>query len=202
MRSHKARSTRDRSISHSLQIWVSTKSSIPQLTFFKFIIIFKVNSSTCSQQELLLSCCFFDHRSSNINKLWLLLCYLRVSFHQLASPPGFHVAHIPKGNLAYTSAKIGALRAPYFPSLGCVKRRSYMLMHVLRTTTCTPCLKQVAVKYLMTVHELAELTPIGCGPLASRTPINNGAPWGGVSTLCGAISTHGTTVFVSGLLEL
>ena len=32
------------------------------------------------------------------NKLLLLLCYLRVPF-QLASPPGFDVAHIPKGNL-------------------------------------------------------------------------------------------------------
>ena len=30
----------------------------------------------------------------------------------------------------YTSAKIGALRAPYFFLLGCVKRRSYMLIHV------------------------------------------------------------------------
>ena len=34
------------------------------------------------------------------NKLLLLLCYLRVPF-QLASPPGFRVAHIPKGNLVY-----------------------------------------------------------------------------------------------------
>ena len=40
-----------------------------------------------------------DHVSSNINKLRLLLCYRRVPFHQLASPPGFHVTHIPKGNL-------------------------------------------------------------------------------------------------------
>ena len=40
------------------------------------------------------------HVSSNIYKLWLLLCWLRVPF-QVASPPGFHVAHIPKGNLAY-----------------------------------------------------------------------------------------------------
>ena len=98
MRSHKTRGTRDRSISHSLQRWVSTKSSISQLTFFYFIIMFKVNNST-SQQELLLSCCFFDHVSSIVNKLWLLLCYLRVPFHQLASSPGFHVTHIPKGNL-------------------------------------------------------------------------------------------------------
>ena len=37
--------------------------------------------------------------------------------------------------------------------------------------------KQMAVQYLMTVHELAELlTPIGCGPLALRTQINNGVP--------------------------
>ena len=34
--------------------------------------------------------------------------------------------------------------------------------------------KQVGVQYLMTVNELAELLiPIGCGALASRTPINN-----------------------------
>ena len=33
MRSHKTRSTRDRSIPHSLQRWPSTKSSISQLTF-------------------------------------------------------------------------------------------------------------------------------------------------------------------------
>ena len=47
-------------------------------------------------------CCFFDHVSSNINKRWLLLlCYLCVLFHQLASPPGFLVTHIPKGNLVY-----------------------------------------------------------------------------------------------------
>ena len=29
------------------------------------------------------------------------MCYLRVPSHQLASPPGFHVAHIPQGNLVY-----------------------------------------------------------------------------------------------------
>ena len=60
---------------------------------FYFIIMFKVNNS--SQQELLLSCWFFDHVPSKMNKLWLLLCYLRVPF-QLASPPGFHVTH-PEG---------------------------------------------------------------------------------------------------------
>ena len=38
------------------------------------------------------------HVSSNIYKLWLLLCYLRVPF-QLASLPGFHVVHVQKGNL-------------------------------------------------------------------------------------------------------
>ena len=37
--------------------------------------------------------------------------------------------------------------------------------------------KQEAVQFLMTVKELAELlTPIGCGPLASRTPINDDVP--------------------------
>ena len=69
-----------------------------KLTFFYFLrMMFKVNNR--SQQELLLSCCLFDHVSSNINKLWLLLYYLRVPFHQLASLPAFYVTHIPKGNL-------------------------------------------------------------------------------------------------------
>ena len=37
--------------------------------------------------------------------------------------------------------------------------------------------KQVAVQFWMTVEKLAELlTPIGCGPLASRTPINDDVP--------------------------
>ena len=34
----------------------------------------------------------------------------------------------------YTSAKIGALRAPYLFLLGCVKQRLYVLIHVERTT--------------------------------------------------------------------
>ena len=63
--------------------------------------------------------------------------------------------------------------------------------------------KQVAVQYLMAAYELAELlTPMGCGPLASPTPINNGAPRVGVSTPCAAVSTRGITVLVLGLLEL
>ena len=35
------------------------------------------------------------------------------------------------GTILYytTSAKIGALRAPYISFLGCIKRRSYILMH-------------------------------------------------------------------------
>ena len=52
--------------------------------------MFKANINNNSSQHELLSCCFCDHPSPNINKLWLLLlCYLRVRF-QLASPPGFH----------------------------------------------------------------------------------------------------------------
>ena len=41
----------------------------------------------------------------------------------------------------------------------------------------------------MTVHELAGLfSPIGCGPLASQTPINNDVPRvGGFHTLRGGI---------------
>ena len=49
---------------------------------------------------LFLMKCIF-HVFSNVHKLWLLLCHLRVLFHELASPPGFHFAHIPKGNLIY-----------------------------------------------------------------------------------------------------
>ena len=59
--------------------------------------MFKTNVNNSSQQERP-SCRFCDNVSPNINKLWLLLCYLRVPF-QLASPPGIHVTHIPKGNL-------------------------------------------------------------------------------------------------------
>ena len=53
-----------------------------------------------SQQELL-SCCFCNHVSPNINMLRLLpcpLCYLRVPF-QLASPPGFHFNASRRGTL-------------------------------------------------------------------------------------------------------
>ena len=59
--------------------------------------MFKANFNNRSQQELL-SCCFCDHVSPKLNKLWLLLCCLRAPF-QLASPPGFHVTHMSKGNL-------------------------------------------------------------------------------------------------------
>ena len=65
------------------------------------VMMFKVNSS---HHERLLSRGLFDYVSSNTNsiKLWLLLCFLCVPLHQLASPPGFHVTHIPEGNLVYT----------------------------------------------------------------------------------------------------
>ena len=59
--------------------------------------MFKTNINNSRQQEHL-SYCFCNNVSPNINKLWLLLCYLRVPF-QLASPPGIHVTHIPKGKL-------------------------------------------------------------------------------------------------------
>ena len=58
--------------------------------------MFKANINN-SRQELLY-CCFCDHVSPNINKLWLLLCYLRVRV-QLASYPGCHFNTHPKGNL-------------------------------------------------------------------------------------------------------
>ena len=57
--------------------------------------VFKANINNNRQQELL-SCCFCDHVSPNINMLWLLLCYLRVPF-QLGSPPGFHFNTHPEG---------------------------------------------------------------------------------------------------------
>ena len=57
--------------------------------------MFKANIDNSSRQELL-SCCFCDHVSPNINKLWLLLCYVRVRF-QLASPPVFHFNTHPEG---------------------------------------------------------------------------------------------------------
>ena len=48
--------------------------------------MFKANINNRSQQELL-SCCFCDHVSPTINKLWLLLCCLRVLFN-LRHPEG------------------------------------------------------------------------------------------------------------------
>ena len=47
-------------------------------------------------------------------KLWLLLCYLRVPFRQLASPPGFRFAHILKGNLVYTYISVCVLHVNPF----------------------------------------------------------------------------------------
>ena len=77
-----------------------TKFYIAQLAFVYLIIMFKVNNG--SHQEICLSCCFFDHVSSNINKPRLRLCYFRVAFHQPASPPGFRITHIPKGDLVFS----------------------------------------------------------------------------------------------------
>ena len=37
------------------------------------------------------------HVSSNIFKVWLLMCYLRVPFHQLASPPRISLRTHPEG---------------------------------------------------------------------------------------------------------
>ena len=54
------------------------------------------------------------HVSSNIYKLRLLLCCLRVLFHQLASPPGFNVAHIPKGNLVHIYKCVFLARRHFF----------------------------------------------------------------------------------------
>ena len=54
------------------------------------------------------------HVSSNICKLCLLPCYLRVPFHQLASPPGFHVEHIPKGNLILLCINVFFWRFRFF----------------------------------------------------------------------------------------
>ena len=59
------------------------------------------------------------------------------------------------------------------------------------------------VKYSMKLFEVAGLlAPIGCGPLASRTPINIGVPCVGIATPCAAVSIHGTTVLVPEVLEL
>ena len=57
--------------------------------------MFRTNIESSSQQELL-SCCFYYHVPPNLNKLWLLLCYLRIPF-QLASPPGFDFNTYPEG---------------------------------------------------------------------------------------------------------
>ena len=58
--------------------------------------MFKANINSSSQHELL-SCCFCDHVSPNINKLWLLL--LPACPFQLVSPPGFHFNTSRRGTL-------------------------------------------------------------------------------------------------------
>ena len=57
----------------------------------------------------------------------------------------------------------------------------------------------------MAVNELSELLSlIGCGPLGSRTPINNGVPSGGVSTLWGGIDLwdHRFGPWLVGVVEM
>ena len=71
----------------------------------------------CFYYAVLLLCCamlcctalhctvLYNNRAAHAScfrqlKYAVTACYLRVPF-QLASPPGFRVAHIPKGNLAY-----------------------------------------------------------------------------------------------------
>ena len=68
--------------------------------------------------------CFLQH------KLWL--CYLRVPF-QLASPPGFHVSHIPKGNLGswnkYRTKSIYAFTKYWVNILTKLKYRTFDVSH-------------------------------------------------------------------------
>ena len=53
----------------------------------------------------------------------LRLCYLRLSF-QLASPPGFHVTHISKGNLVYVCMELSfcGIRNFSLPAAGLFSR--------------------------------------------------------------------------------
>ena len=61
---------------------------------FYFILMFKLSNS--NQQELLLSCCFFDHASSKINKVWLLLLP-SCPFSSTCVTPGISRHTHPKG---------------------------------------------------------------------------------------------------------
>ena len=60
--------------------------------------MFKANINNCSQQELLF-CCFCDHVSPNINKLWLLLlpACLFLTCH-----PGISLKHTSRRGTLYT----------------------------------------------------------------------------------------------------
>ena len=74
-----------------------------RIVLFSMIVVrvwwHNVQTKLAGQQELL-SWFFFDHVSSNIRRLWLLLCYLRVFFINLRHLRDF-TSHIPKGNLVY-----------------------------------------------------------------------------------------------------
>ena len=84
--------------------------------------MFKVNNS--SQQELLLSCYFFNHVSSNINKMWLLLCYLRVPFINLRHSRDLTSHTFRRGTLYHSSKYV-----PWYHFL------SSLIAHPLRLGT-------------------------------------------------------------------
>ena len=71
MRLDKTRSTRDRSIPRSLQRWVSTKSSISQLTFFRFII---VSTTHRSYSPLTFFKNFIKYFSNVLGIYWVIVC--------------------------------------------------------------------------------------------------------------------------------
>ena len=69
------------------------------------------------------------HVSSNLYKRWLLLCYLRVPFHQLASPPRFNVAKHPEGEPYIYEAYIYIKWLPRTPHARSPRRNRAVLPH-------------------------------------------------------------------------
>ena len=70
----KTRSTRDRSIRRSLQRWVSTKSSISQLSFFLFFLIYVPGTSVLLvQKKMMLITCTVRRGGDQGRKSWNLL---------------------------------------------------------------------------------------------------------------------------------
>ena len=92
-------------------------------------------------------------------------CYLRVPFHQLASPPGFHVAHIPKGNLVRSNIYMLSLIHISEPTRQ--EAISYAVFCLKKKNVCLVCLHPEKL-YLYFGHSAVLTRKLRCVARALR----------------------------------